>query len=196
MRPILPAIADEQFQRGDVPMTKQEIRVFLMAHAMVQPDDVVWDIGAGTGSLSVEAALRATGGSVFAMDGNAEACELVRSNALNFGLDNIKVIAAKAPAALTGLPDPDVVFVGGSGGNLAQILEESAKRLKPGGRLIITAVLVETLHDTLQFTSQLAGFAVEACGLQITRVEPVGRRHMLRALNSVYAVICRKGGQS
>ena len=196
MSPILPAIADEQFQRGDVPMTKQEIRVFLMAHAMVQPDDVVWDIGAGTGSLSVEAALRATGGSVFAMDGNAEACELVRSNALNFGLDNIKVIAAKAPAALTGLPDPDVVFVGGSGGNLRQILDESAKRLKPGGRLIITAVLVETLHDTLQFTSQLAGFAVEACGLQITRVEPVGRRHMLRALNSVYAVICRKGGQS
>ena len=196
MSPILPAIADEQFQRGDVPMTKQEIRVFLMAHAMVQPDDVVWDIGAGTGSLSVEAALRATGGSVFAMDGNAEACELVRSNALNFGLDNIKVIAAKAPAALTGLPDPDVVFVGGSGGNLAQILEASAKRLKPGGRLIITAVLVETLHDTLQFTSQLADFAVEACGLQITRVEPVGRRHMLRALNSVYAVICRKGGQS
>ena len=196
MSPILPAIADEQFQRGDVPMTKQEIRVFLMAHAMVQPDDVVWDIGAGTGSLSVEAALRATGGSVFAMDGNAEACELVRCNARSFGLDNITVIEAKAPAALTGLPDPDVVFVGGSGGNLAQILEASAKRLKPGGRLIITAVLVETLHDTLQFTSQLAGFAVEACGLQITRVEPVGRRHMLRALNSVYAVICRKGGQS
>ena len=167
-----------------------------MAHAMVQPSDIVWDIGAGTGSLSVEAALRATGGSVFAMDGNAEACELVRCNARSFGLDNITVIEAKAPAALTGLPDPDVVFVGGSGGNLAQILEASAKRLKPGGRLIITAVLVETLHDTLQFTSQLAGFAVEACGLQITRVEPVGRRHMLRALNSVYAVICRKGGQS
>ena len=196
MRPILPAIADEQFQRGDVPMTKREIRVFLMAHAMVQPSDIVWDIGAGTGSLSVEAALRAPAGTVFAMDGNAEACELVRSNARSFGLDNITVIEAKAPAALTGLPDPDVVFVGGSGGNLAQILEASAKRLKPGGRLIITAVLVETLHDTLQFTSQLAGFAVEACGLQITRVEPVGRRHMLRALNSVYAVICRKGGQS
>ena len=196
MRPILPAIADEQFQRGDVPMTKREIRVFLMAHAMVQPSDIVWDIGAGTGSLSVEAALRAPAGTVFAMDGNAEACELVRSNALNFGLDNITVIEAKAPAALSGLPDPDVVFVGGSGGNLAQILEASAKRLKPGGRLIITAVLVETLHDILQFTSQLAGFAVEACGLQITRVEPVGRRHMLRALNSVYAVICRKGGQS
>ena len=196
MRPILPAIADEQFQRGDVPMTKQEIRVFLMAHAMVQPADIVWDIGAGTGSLSVEAGLRATGGTVFAMDGNAEACGLVRSNARNFGLDNITVIEGKAPAALAGLPDPDVVFVGGSGGNLAQILEASAKRLKPGGRLIITAVLVETLHDTLQFASQLTDFAVEACGLQVTRVEPVGQRHMLRALNSVYAVICRKGGQS
>ena len=195
MRPILPAIADEQFQRGDVPMTKREIRVFLMAHAMVQPSDIVWDIGAGTGSLSVEAALRAPAGTVFAMDGNAEACELVRCNARSFGLDNITVIEAKAPAALAGLPDPDVVFVGGSGGNLASILAEAAKRLRPGGRLIITAVLVETLHDTLQFTSQLEDFAVEACGLQITRVEPVGRRHMLRALNLVYAVICRKGGQ-
>ena len=195
MRPILPAIADEQFQRGDVPMTKREIRVFLMAHAMVQPSDIVWDIGAGTGSLSVEAALRATGGSVFAMDGNAEACELVRCNARSFGLDNITVIEAKAPAALSGLPDPDVVFVGGSGGNLLQILAESAQRLKAGGRLIVTAVLVETLHDTLRFTDQLSGFTVEACGLQVTRVEPVARRHMFRALNTVYAVVCRKGGQ-
>jgi len=195
MKPILPAIADEQFQRGDVPMTKREIRVYLMAHAMVKPKDIVWDVGAGTGSLSVEAALRATEGTVFAMDSNAEACSLVRSNAQNFGLDNITVIEAKAPAALAGLPDPDVVFVGGSGGNLASILSEAARRLQPGGRLIITAVLVETLHDTLQFTSQLEGFAVEACGLQVTRVEPVARRHMLRALNSVYAVICRKGGQ-
>ena len=192
---MLPAIPDEQFQRGEVPMTKQEIRVFLLAHAMVQPTDIVWDIGAGTGSLSVESALRATAGQVFAMDGNAEACGLVRSNAGNFGLDNITVLEAKAPAALVGLPDPDVVFVGGSGGNLLQILAESAQRLKSGGRLIITAVLVETLHDTLRFTDQLSGFTVEACGLQVTRVEPVARRHMFRALNTVYAVVCRKGGQ-
>lgn len=196
MKLILPAIPDEQFQRGDVPMTKQEIRVFLLAHAMVQPDDIVWDVGAGTGSLSVEAALRATRGTVFAMDGNVEACGLVRSNAKNFGLDNITVIEAKAPAAFAGLPDPDVVFVGGSGGNLAAILSETARRLRPGGRLIITAVLVETLHDTLQFTSKLTGFTVESCGLQVTRVEPVAKRHMLRSLNSVYVVICRKGGQA
>ena len=196
MKPMLPAIANEQFLRGDVPMTKREIRVFLMAHAMVQPTDIIWDVGAGTGSLSIESALRATGGNVFAMDGNAEACGLVRSNARNFGLDNITVIEGKAPAALVGLPDPDVVFIGGSGGHLRQILDVSSQRLKPGGRLIITAVLVETLHDALQFTGQLEGFEVEACGLQVTRVEPVARRHMLRALNSVYAVICRKGGQS
>lgn len=191
---ILPAIPDEQFLRGDVPMTKQEVRVYILAQAMIQRADVVWDIGAGTGSLSIESALRATQGKVFAMDGEAEACGLVRQNAERFNLTNIEVIQEKAPAALVGLPAPDVIFVGGSGGNLLEILQEATTRLRAGGRLIITAVLVETLHDTLQFMTGRAGFEVESCGLQITRIQPVGRRHMFRALNAVYAVICRKGG--
>jgi len=191
---ILPAIPDEQFLRGDVPMTKQEVRVYIMAQAMIQPADIVWDIGAGTGSLSVESALRAPQGKVFAMDGETEACGLVRQNAERFNVPNIKVIQEKAPAALVGLPDPDVVFVGGSGGNLLEILQEATTRLRAGGRLIITAVLVETLHDALQFMTGREGFEVEACGLQITRIEPVAGRHMFRSLNAVYAVICRKGG--
>ncbi|MHC1758829.1 MAG: precorrin-6Y C5,15-methyltransferase (decarboxylating) subunit CbiT [Negativicutes bacterium] len=193
MIPILPAIPDEQFQRGDVPMTKQEIRVFVMAHAMVAPTDIVWDIGAGTGSLSMESALRATQGYVYAMDGAAEACELVRLNAERFQVSNITIIQQKAPVALEGIPDPDVVFVGGSGGNLTPILKESSRRLKPGGRLIITAVLVETLYETLQFAAGLEGFQVESCGLQVTRIQPVAKRHMFRSLNSVYVVVCRKG---
>ena len=193
MIPVLPAIPDEQFQRGDVPMTKQEIRVFVMAHAMVKPTDLVWDIGAGTGSLSMESALRATQGHVYAMDGDAEACELVRVNAKRFQVSNITVIHQKAPVALEGIPDPDVVFVGGSGGNLTPILIESSRRLKPGGRLIITAVLVETLNETLQFAAGLEGFQVESCGLQVTRIQPVAKRHMFRSLNSVYVVVCRKG---
>ncbi len=193
MIPVLPAIPDEQFQRGDVPMTKQEIRVFVMAHAMVKPTDIVWDIGAGTGSLSMESALRAMHGHVYAMDGDAEACGLVRLNAERFQVSNITVIPQKAPVALEGIPDPDVVFIGGSGGNLTPILKESSQRLKPGGRLIITAVLVETLYETLQFASGLEGFQVESCGLQVTRIQPVAKRHMFRSLNSVYVVVCRKG---
>ena len=175
-------------------MTKQEIRVFLMAQAMVETADIIWDIGAGTGSLSVESALRAPQGQVFAMDGDLEACALVERNAEKFVVSNIKVISEKAPAALVGLPDPDVIFVGGSGGSLAAILSESVQRLRPGGRLLITAVLVETLHEVLQFTQGLNGFTVEACGLQVTRIQPVARRHMFRALNPIYVVVCRKGG--
>lgn len=189
-----PAIPDEQFQRGDVPMTKKEIRVFVMAHAMIKPTDIIWDIGAGTGSLSIESALRAPAGHVYAVDGDAEACELVRLNASRFNAANITVIHQKAPEALEGLPDPDVIFVGGSGGNLMRILSESVHRLRQGGRLIVTAVLVETLCETLQFASGLEGFQVESCGLQVTRVQPVAKRHMFRSLNSVYMVICRKGG--
>lgn len=191
---MLPAIPDEHFQRGDVPMTKQEIRVFLMAQAQVQPRDVVWDIGAGTGSLTVESALRATAGQVVAVEVEADACELVRKNAAQFQLPNVTVLQAKAPQGLAELPDPDVVFIGGSGGNLRQILAEATQRLRPGGRLLVTAVLVETLQETLQYVDGLTDFAVEACGLQVTRVQPVGRRHMFKALNPIYVVICRKGG--
>lgn len=190
---VLPAIPDEQFQRGDVPMTKQEIRVFVMAHAMIRPTDIVWDVGAGTGSLTVESALRATQGHVYAMDDEMEACELVRLNADRFNVSNVTVIHDKAPQAMLGLPEPDVIFVGGSGGNLAQILSESVRRLRDGGRMIITAVLVETLCETLHFAAKLEGFQVESCGLQITRIQPVAKRHMFRALNAVYVVICRKG---
>ena len=195
MKGIRAAIPDEEFQRGDVPMTKQEIRVFLMAQAMIQPTDVIWDVGAGTGSLSVEAALRASEGRVYAMDPNAEACELVRINAVNFNAANITVINDKAPQAMDGIPDPDVVFVGGSGGNLAQILAESSRRLRPGGRLIVTAVLLETLSETLQYTDGLADFQFESCGLQVTRVQAVAKRHMFRALNPIYIVTGHKGGR-
>jgi precorrin-6Y C5,15-methyltransferase (decarboxylating) CbiT subunit len=191
---MLPAIPDEHFQRGDVPMTKQEIRVYLMAQAMIQPQDVIWDIGAGTGSLTVESALRASAGQVVAVEVEEEACELVRKNSAQFHLPNVTVVQAKAPQGLAELPDPDVVFVGGSGGNLRQILTLASQRLRPGGRLIITAVLVETLQETLNFTDSLTDFTVESCGLQITQVQPVGRRHMLKALNPIYIVVCRKGG--
>ena len=195
MKRVRAAIPDEEFQRGEVPMTKQEIRVFLMAQAMIQPTDVIWDVGAGTGSLSVEAALRAPEGRVYAMDPNVAACELVHINAANFNAANITVINGKAPQALEGIPDPDVVFVGGSGGNLAQILAESSRRLRPGGRLIVTAVLLETLSETLQFTDGLADFQFESCGLQVTRVQAVAKRHMFRALNPIYIVTGHKGGR-
>lgn len=194
MKAMLPAIPDEQFQRGDVPMTKQEIRVYAMAQAMVQATDVVWDVGAGTGSLTVESARRASEGWVYAIDGNAEACELVRRNVRHFGVSNVTVAHCMAPKALHDIPDPDVVFVGGSGGKLVPILTEAAKRLRPGGRLIVMAVLVETLNETLQFAAGLEGFQVESCGLQVTRIQPVAKRHMFRSLNAVYIVICRKGG--
>lgn len=192
MKMTVPVIPDEQFVRGEVPMTKQEVRLFVMAQAAVAPTDIVWDVGAGTGSLAIEAALRAEQGHVYALDGNAEACALVGENAVKFGVGNLSVIGRKAPAALAGLPDPDVAFVGGSGGELAEILAACADRLRPGGRLIVMAVLVETLHDTLRYMAGRADFATEACGLQVTRIRPVKSRHMFQSLNSVYVVTGRK----
>jgi cobalt-precorrin-6B (C15)-methyltransferase len=194
MKVKFPGIADELFIRGDIPMTKQEVRILAVAKAHIGECDVVIDIGAGTGSLSIEAALLAKSGKIFAVEREAEGVELIRTNAAQFGVTNLEVIAGTAPKALDGLPKADVIFVGGSGGNLAEILEQANVLLSPGGRLIITAVTVETLHDALQAMDCTGGYLVEACGVQITRLRRAGPKNMFQALNPVYIIACTKGG--
>ena len=137
--------------------------------------------------------MRASRGQVHAIDCDREACALVQRNAEKFGTDNIRISCGRAPAALTELPDPDIVFVGGSGGELAEILGLCANRLRPGGRLLVTAVLVETLQEALRFLSRREDFSSESCGLQVTRIRPIGNRHMFQSLNLVYVVTGRKG---
>ncbi|MDR3565054.1 MAG: precorrin-6Y C5,15-methyltransferase (decarboxylating) subunit CbiT [Negativicutes bacterium] len=189
-----PGIADELFVRGDIPMTKQEVRILALSKACIAEQDIVIDIGAGTGSLSVEAALLARRGKVFAVEREEEGTALIRTNAAKFAVDNIEIIAGEAPGALAGLPAADVIFVGGSGGHLATILAEADRLLKPGGRLVITAVTVETLQQALEITQQRSEYKVEATGVQITRLRRAGSKNMFQALNPVYLIACNKGG--
>lgn len=186
-------IPDEQFIRDKVPMTKQEVRIISLAKAQIRQNDVVIDIGAGTGSLSVEAALLAPEGKVFAIEREEDGVDLIRANAGKFGADNLAVVTGSAPAALNGLPAADVIFVGGSGGHLKAILDTASEMLKPGGRLVINAVTVETLHNALGIMQQKIDFKVEACGVQITRIKKLGASNMLQALNPVYVIACIKG---
>lgn len=194
MKIELPGIADELFIRGDVPMTKQEIRIFAVTKARIGPNDIIIDIGAGTGSLSVEAALSAPGGRVFAIEKEAAGVELIQANAAKFGADNIEVRHGAAPQAMEGLPDADVIFVGGSGGRLDDILHRADQLLKPGGRLIITAVTLDTLHDALAVMQQRDDYDVEASGVQVTRLRRAGASNMFQALNPIYIIACTKGG--
>lgn len=194
MKPTVPGLPDELFHRGDIPMTKQEIRILAIAKARIAPGDTVIDIGAGTGSLAVEAALLAPQGRVFAVEREAEGVELIRTNATKFAAGNLTIIHGEAPAALTGLPSADAIFIGGSGGRLGAVLDAADSLLKPGGRLIVTAVTVETLQQTLAAMRPRSDYRVEGAGVQITRLRPVGARHMFQALNQVYIISCTKGG--
>lgn len=188
-------IHDDEFIRGNIPMTKSEVRILALAKARISPQDVIIDIGAGTGSLSVEAALLAPAGKVFAIERQPEGAALIRSNAAKFQADNIWVVQAAAPAALAGLPPCDVVFIGGSGGQFEKIIDVSDQLLKPGGRLVITAVTVETLAKGLQLMQNKAGYQVEAFCVQISRVNKLASYNMLQALNPIHIISCNKGGQ-
>lgn len=184
-------IPDEEFVRADVPMTKQEVRAVALAKLRVAASDVVFDVGAGTGSVSVELARLASLGRVFAVERRPEAAALVRANAERFGVRNLSVVEGAAPEALAGLPAPDAAFVGGSGGGLARVLD-ALRAANPRVRVCVACVTLETLS---QATALLAcadawdGF--EACQVGVTRTRPVGGYHMARAENPVFLVSAR-----
>lgn len=186
-------IADEEFIRGKVPMTKQEIRVLTMAKARIAPTDVVWDVGAGTGSLSVEAALLAPQGCVYAVERNAEGVSLIQKNKEKFGLRNLKVVAGEAPDALQPLPDCDVALIGGSGSRLDEILDEISSRLKTGGRVVMNCITVQTLAAAIEYLrAHAADFSYEAIQVQINRLQAAGAYDMAKAINPIYIVTGEK----
>ncbi len=186
-------IEDESFIRGKVPMTKQEIRVLTMAKARIAPTNVVWDVGAGTGSMSVEAALLAPQGHVFAVERNAEGVSLIKKNAEKFGVDNVTVVEGEAPDALKKLPDCDVAIIGGSGSRLDEILDEISVRLRPGSRAVINCITVQTLASALEyFRAHEADYSYEAIQVQINRLQAVGAYDMAKAINPIYIVTGEK----
>lgn len=189
-------LSDENFIRGKIPMTKQEVRVLVIAKAMIGANDTVIDIGAGTGSLSIEAALQARAGHVYAIERNPEGVELIKANIKKFNIDNISVIAGCAPQALDNLPQAEVIIIGGSGGHLKDIVIKANELLKPGGRLIFTAVTIETLYYSLTVMKNISDYEVSASGVQITRIKSVGQSNMFEALNPIYIVQCIKGGRN
>ncbi|MBR5381331.1 MAG: precorrin-6Y C5,15-methyltransferase (decarboxylating) subunit CbiT [Oscillospiraceae bacterium] len=186
-------IADEEFIRGDVPMTKREIRILTLAEARIAPTDVVWDIGAGTGSMSVEAACLAAEGWVYAVERNAEGVALIKKNAEKFGVKNLTVVEREAPTGLNDLPACDAAVIGGSGSHLAEIFDAIAARMKTGGRIIVNCVTIQTLATALTYLRRhKAVFAYEATQVQVNRLRPVGPYDMAQALNPIYIIACQR----
>ncbi len=190
---IFCGIDDSEFIRGKVPMTKQEVRILTLTKARIAPSDIVYDIGAGTGSISIEAARIAHEGKVFAIERNPDGVSLIKENMKKFQVENIEVVSGEAPGALAGLPNCDAVIIGGSGRNLDDILDIVHERLKVGGRVILNCITIQTISSCLEYLrAHKDEFDYEAIQVQVNRLKAVGPYDMADAVNPIYIVTAIK----
>lgn len=185
----VPGIPDEKFIRGRVPMTKEEIRILVLSRLHLTRNAVVWDVGAGTGSVSIEAALLCPEGTVYAIERTQEALSLLKANCDKFATDNVEIVSGEAPAVLTGLPDPGHVFIGGSGGNMQEILY-TVLRANPEACVVITCVTLETLREVQKCISLLSGRITEPriAQIAVSKTRRLGNYHLLQAQNPVFLI--------
>jgi len=181
-------VPDEEFHRlGEGMITKLEVRAVSLTKMHLREDSVVWDIGAGSGAVSIEASFLTKRGSVFAIEKDDHAVAVIRENVNKFGRCNIRVIHATAPEGLGELPDPSTIFIGGSGGELAGILKVACDRLKPGGRIVINAATLETLQAAVDGL-KANGFMSEISLINVARSRDILNLTRLEALNPVFVV--------
>lgn len=182
----LPTIPDNAFVRGSVPMTKRDVRAVILGRLRIRPGDVIWDVGAGTGSVSVEMALANRLGQVFAVECKEEACHLIETNRRRFGAWNLSMIAGKAPECLRQLPPPDAVFIGGSKGMMAEIVA-MIRQKNENARICITAIALETLQASI---SALAAcdWTADVTQISVSHAEKAGSLHLMMANNPVFLI--------
>lgn len=184
------SLRDDDIIRGSVPMTKEEVRILSAAKLRVNPGDIVWDVGAGTGSMSLELARKACDGTVYAVEHHEEAIELIRQNRQNLGAFNVVPILGDAPDCLRGLPAPDKVFVGGTGGKLREILSLLFER-NPQVRVVLNAVTLETTAAAISVLQELRCEA-EIVTVNVSRAKKAGANHLMEAHNPVTVITAEK----
>ena len=185
-----PGIDDSAFIRGDIPMTKQTVRAAILSKMAVKKTDTVWDVGAGTGSVSVELAMKANRGSVWAVEREPEGCELIEDNKKKFGVWNLHVVSGSAPEALADLPAPDRVFIGGSDGTLEEIMDAALE--KNGDALIcVSAIVLETMADTVKAMAD-RGMDTDIIQVCVNTSKQIRDRHMMMAGNPIYIITGKK----
>lgn len=181
-------IPDCEFIRGEAPMTKEEVRVISLSKLRLNDNSVLLDIGAGTGSVSIEAARLMTNGSVIAIEVIEESIELIKKNIEKFRLNNIKIIHGMAPKSINHLKNFDRVFVGGSKGNIKEILKYVYENISLNGRIVVNAITIETVCMVKDFLVDVKNDDAEIICVNISKNRKIGSNNMMEALNPVYII--------
>jgi len=179
-------IYDHEFIRGKSPMTKEAVRTLSISWLDIKPLDTIVDIGAGTGSVSIEMARAAFEGMVVAIEKEDYAAELIRQNIVKFGAYNVKVIEALAPEGMDRLPKINKAFIGGSCGNLNAIIETLTKKNEVT-KIVINAITLETLNESIQSLKEY-GFITKIACVNIAKAESIGKYSMMKAENPIYII--------
>ena len=185
-------LADDAFLRGEAPMTKQEIRAVTLAKLELTDTALCWDVGAGTGSVSLEMAECCEDGMVYAVEKEPECCALIERNKRHLGVSNVTVVSGAAPDALRSLPAPTHVFIGGSGGSLREILTLALEK-NPGVRIVLNAVTAETFAEAVEAFRTLPVGEPDIVQLSAARGRRLGGYHLMTALNPVFILSCTGG---
>ena len=183
-------IPDEEFIRGKAPMTKEEVRSVSLSKLRLTEDSICCDVGAGTGSVSVEMALRADQGQVFAIEKKEEAAALLEENKQKFAVDNLEIIKGEAPQALENLPAPTHAFIGGSSGNLKEIIALLLGK-NPQVRIVINCITLETISEALDVLKEYDFQQREVVQLAASRSKEIGRYHLMMGENPIYIITCQ-----
>ena len=188
---ITHGISDEEFLRDKVPMTKEEVRSISISKLGLKRDSIVWDIGAGSGSISVECAKMAIDGSVYAIERKPEACKLIEENKYRMAASNLHIIAGEAPEVLAALPTPTHAFIGGSSGKLEEILNVLWEK-NPKIRVVLNAISLETLAEVTNLLKKYEFAKKEVVQVTIAKAKEIGNYQMMMGQNPVYVVTLQK----
>ena len=189
-----PGIPDEHFERAEkVPITKEEVRTIQLSKARLKPGQTVYDIGCGSGSISVEAGIQIEStGKVLAIDYDENAVELTKKNLKKFNLSNVSVLFGNAKEKISDLEIADVIFIGGTGGDTSDIVKLSENKLKTGGRIVIGIILIETLYSVLQILDTLKFDSIDITQVTISKSRKTTTGTMMLARNPVTIISATK----
>lgn len=182
---------DAEFLRGEkVPMTKEEVRLIVLERLNLRQATTLIDVGAGTGSVALEAALRHPELHVIAIEKNPAALSLIEENQQRFDCQKVKIIAAEAPCPLD--IQADAIFIGGSGGNLTDIIDWALTRLTKTGRLVLSFILLDNLNTALTHLKKCAVAELESTQLQISQMTTLGNGFYFKPNNPTFIISCKK----